>query len=402
MQFQRNGYALLFCSRSLFARNLSTVRTSSIFETARFLTDFKASGDANTLYDSGVSNNVLNAVTNGNNLREALSGMDGGIVCAMKLRKMAMKRKDKALDKSLRDYLQVAFSRDSLNFKQVTFEESHGVMLERVAENDSVLTKIRTLRELKRRLGNGRRCYALLHPQLPDDPVAFIHVALTQDLAPGIQYLDRHCSSHSEPQFAMFYSVNSPHAALGGLDMATRIIKLAAADITHDYPSIHTFSTLSPIPGFNQWLGKVAEGTITDVILPQEIVEGFSNATPKTPLQVLSYVHYVITNDYEWWKNNDIKDSIRPAVEWLGRCYLAKQSARGMPYDPVARFHLRNGASLHRLNWLGNNSLIGMSKSAGLMVNYMYSMDLVEERALAFPHIHVNEAFWHTSGVGEV
>ena len=191
MQFQRNGYALLFCSRSLFARNLSTVRTSSIFETARFLTDFKASGDANTLYDSGVSNNVLNAVTNGNNLREALSGMDGGIVCAMKLRKMAMKRKDKALDKSLRDYLQVAFSRDSLKFKQVTFEESHGVMLERVAENDSVLTKIRTLRELKRRLGNGRRCYALLHPQLPDDPVAFIHVALTQDLAPGIQYLDR-------------------------------------------------------------------------------------------------------------------------------------------------------------------------------------------------------------------
>ena len=74
MQFQRNGYALLFCSRSLFARNLSTVRTSSIFETARFLMDFKASGDANTLYDSGVSNNVLNAVTNGNNLREALSG----------------------------------------------------------------------------------------------------------------------------------------------------------------------------------------------------------------------------------------------------------------------------------------------------------------------------------------
>ncbi len=389
----------------------STRSNTDIFATERFLTDFLDCDVSSRthLFDEGVASGVLIPDTNSANLRDALSSMKGGTVCAMKLRKISMAHKDKQthkrLNNVLRDYLQVCFSRDALEFRQVTFESSHGAMLERVAEKDSVLSRIRTLRELKRRLGNGRRCYALLHPQLPDDPVAFIHVALTQELAPGIQYLDRYCKQHLAPKCAMFYSVNSPHAALSGLDLASRIIKLAVADVAKDFPSIDTFSTLSPIPGFNGWLAKVAEGEIGGVKLPQEIVDDFADAAPSgAEADVLAHINNIVNTASEWHKDERVKLRLRPALEWLGRHYLTSQTdVRGssIPYDPVARFHLRNGASLHRLNFLGNDSLIGLSRSSGLMVNYMYDMQHLQERALSFPKVHIHDAFHHISGHGE-
>lgn len=372
--------------------------SSSVYDAERFLKSFAACdvNSRNSMFDEGISSGVLSS----HHLKEALSNMEGGTICALKLRKMAMTRKDKVLNNSLRDFLQVAFSHDALEFRRVTFEESHGVMLERVAEKDSVLTKIRTLRELKRRLGNGRRCYALLHPQLPDDPVAFIHVALTQDLATGIQYLDRHCSAHDTPRCAMFYSVNSPHAALGGLDMASRIIKLAAADVARDFPSIDTFCTLSPMPGFTAWLAKVVSGDLS-VEVPESLLRPLSERCSNDTSEVLRHVHSIVSTDHSWHKDMNTRKQFRPLLEWLGRSYLVDQKSQDMPYDPVARFHTRNGASIHRLNWIGNDSIIGMSRSAGLMVNYMYDLQKLESRARSFPQVHVHEDFWHTSGSGD-
>jgi hypothetical protein len=429
--------------------------STSIFATEKFLSDF-ANSDANSssrLFDSQLSKGgVLDSSSNKGNITEALSTMQGGTVTAMKLRNLAMKHKEKHLSNILKDYLQSCFSTDVLEFRRVTFEKSTGVMLERVAEKDNVLTKIRTLRELKKRLGNGRRCYALLHPHLPEDPVAFIHVALTQELATGLSYLDRHCiESESptidgisfEPKCAMFYSVNSPHSALSGLDLASRIIKLSVNDLRNEYPSIDTFSTLSPIPGFNTWLQKLVNSISTNIStstivsasahtftgnddiklsekMPQEIIDSIVDLSSKSSapsnvkgninipinaneIDVLKYILSIVTDpSYDWFKNNLTKTAMRSTLEWLGRQYLATSKANnGTPYDPVARFHLRNGASLHRLNWMGNDSLIGMSRSSGLMVNYMYSLDALEQRSQEFPNIHVNEAFWHTTGSGE-
>ena len=379
--------------------------SSTIFETQDFLTQFHSeeNRDENGLlgaYEVGRSSGVLKE-DNINNLREALSNMKGGTLCAMKLRSAAIIAKDKQINSSMRLYLEACFSSDALEFRRVTFEGSHGLMLERVAEKDSVLARIRTLRELKKRLGDGRRCYALLHPQLPDDPVAFIHVALTQDLAPGLPYLDLHCCDHPQPKCAMFYSVNSPHAALGGLDLAARIIKLAAADVASSFPSVHTFCTLSPMPGFMSWLGKAAMGP-THVTLPASIASNLailaaeiSEAGASQHVmagQELTFLVGLIA-DGSWAQDRKLTDSLRPALEHLGRQYLASEKAKEAPLDPVARFHLRNGASLHRLNWMGSPSTMGLERSAGMMVNYMYDLPKLRERATAFPHVHVNSDF---------
>ena len=121
---------------------------------------------------------------------------------------------------------------------------------EKVAEQDSVLHRVRTLRDLKKRLGEGRRRFALTHPSLPNDPIAFIHCALTPELAPSLPYLDETCREGLVPSHAMFYSVNAPHTALSGLDLATRIIKRAVQAVQEEFPTLTTFSTLSPVPSF--------------------------------------------------------------------------------------------------------------------------------------------------------
>lgn len=406
------GLALRWPAASVVGRQLpqqykSVHRSfsSSLYDTQDFLTAFHArdSKDEKGLlgaFEVGRSSGVLTE-DNFKTLRDVLSNMRGGTLCAMKLRTAAIVAKDKQLNNSMKMYLEACFAIDTLEFRRVTFEDSTGVMLERVAEKDSVLARIRTLRELKKRLGDGRRCYALLHPQLPDDPVAFIHVALTQDLANSLPYLDEHCREHPQPTHAMFYSVNSPHAALGGLDLAMRIIKLAAADVAQVYPSVHTFSTLSPIPGFMTWLHKVAQGP-THVVLPAEIVsklaiiaaESSEAGTVQAVFagQELAFLVKLLA-DETWVQDEKLSSSLRPVLEHLGRQYLASEKAKEAPLDPVARFHTRNGASLHRLNWLGNPSQGGLHKSAGLMVNYMYDLSKLKERALAFPNVHVNSDF---------
>jgi hypothetical protein len=387
----------------------SNSNTGNIFDTMDFLNQFAtvepASASEAALFTAGRASGALHEAT----VREALSSMKGGTLCAMKLRNAAMNARDKTLSGSLKNYLEAAFSRDTLEFRRVTFEGSTGLMLERVAEKDSVLAKIRTLRELKKRLGDGRRCYALLHPDLPDDPVAFIHVALTQELAGGLPYLDQHCREHPSPNCAMFYSVNSPHAALGGLDLATKIIKLAAAEVGRNHPSVRTFCTLSPIPGFMSWLAAVGGGSAslegTPIVLPSALQAQLATAAGSASTQWLSetsdvsrsqralrFLHSAVS-DFNWIQDENLVAQLRPSLEWLGRRYLAHEKQQGAPLDPVGRFHLRNGASLHRLNWMGNPSVIGLSRSAGLMVNYLYDLGKLKERALAFPNVHVGDSF---------
>jgi malonyl-CoA decarboxylase len=386
-------------------RNYGTSQScySNIFETQDFLKEFSRFNSSDeaalaTLYNNGRSSGVLHE-HNIFNVREALCSMKGGTICAMKLRDTATSAQDKKMSDALRLYLESCFSMDTLEFRRLTFEDSPGLMLERVAEKDSVLARVRTLRELKKRLGDGRRCYALLHPQLPNDPVVFIHVALTQELANGLPYLDEHCHDHPKPLCAMFYSVNAPHTALGGLDLATKIIKLAAEDLSREFPSVRTFSTLSPIPGFMSWLQKAAQGNT--VGLPTELgaqiftaVKGRGElpSSPAGKITALQLLQQTIANG-EWVLDERLANSLRPALEWLGRHYLAKEKAKDAPLDPVARFHLRNGASLHRLNWMGNPSAIGLSRSAGMMVNYMYDLSKLRERSLLFPSVHVNPNF---------
>lgn len=352
-------------------------------------------------------------------MRDMLVNSPCGTRSAMRLRDSvtALSRKDKNsplvshykdFNAQLKNYLSIAFSSDTLKFCRVEFGESSGTLLEKVAEQDSVLHRVRTLRDLKKRLGEGRRCYCLIHPSLPNDPIAFIHCALTPDLAPSLPYLDDTCREGLVPSHAMFYSVNAPHRALSGLDLATRIIKRAVQAVQEEFPTLTTFSTLSPVPSFMPWLQAAQRAPFP------ESIEGklLSIATERGShgwevgsdggQAALAFLASTLS-DEQWYNDLSLREGLRDTLTWLGTYYLAREKlgcgTEGLPYDPVARFHLRNGASMHRINAHGNPSVGGLKKSAGLMCNYLYSLPDLRERHEAFIGSEPQGAFHMSSGV---
>lgn len=164
----------------------------------------------------------------------------------------AKKSKLKLFDKVIQQWLGSIFSLDNLELKRITFDSSSGIVLEKVARGESV-HRVRSLSELKRRLHDGKRCFGLFHPSLPDEPLVFIHVALTTEISKTLASLDQ-TKTEYRPTHAIFYSVNSPLTGLRGLDIASLLIKEVASTLPHHFRSIQTFSTLSPIPKFMTWL----------------------------------------------------------------------------------------------------------------------------------------------------
>ena len=190
-------------------------------------------------------------------------------------------------DRFLKNWLGSCFCVDALELRRITFDHSSGNVLEKVARGESV-HRVRSLSELKRRLHNGRRAFALFHYCLPEEPLVFIHVALTSNLATTINELDA-LKDEVMPSHAMFYSINSPIAALKGtiidyrlytiytmyihytlytkgLDLASFLIKEVVDDLRKTFPSLHTFSTLSPIPSFTHWLRSEAGKKTLEVL----------------------------------------------------------------------------------------------------------------------------------------
>lgn len=312
------------------------------------------------------------------------------------------------LDATLRNWLGAAFSSASIEFKRVTWSESTGETLEKVATEDVVLQKVRSIRELKRRLDDGRRCFGLFHASTRSDPLAFIHVALTRDLAPSLRYLKENASERQPPTHAIFYSINMAHPSLSGLDLALTLIKNVVAELQAHFPSVHTFSTLSPIPGFMSWLGRTARakkaaaaaaaaGAVqapTDCalskVLTPDLLAALSKVSGAPALaDSLTWLHAELSSD-EWAASMERQTAVRELVTWLVAHYLCSERSRNLPLDPVARFHLRNGASLHRVNWMGNESKSGLAASAGLMVNYVYDLSQTTTRRDAWPQFHVS------------
>jgi len=329
-----------------------------------------------------------------------LASQKDGITVVMSLREKALNAlthsstpndKDKEelqkLDTILKHWLGGVFCAAAIETKRVTWGTSTGETLEKVADRDMVLQKVRSIRELKRRLDNGRRCMGIFHIGMPNDPLAFVHVALMREIAPSYKFLSANASEAEAPTHAMFYSVNALHEALSGLDMAARVIKCAAVEVKKEFPTLQVFSTLSPIPRFVKWLGSASSKGLK---VPQQHQRSLALAT-KQPLgtdqQTLLAATYAIISGSDWTDQPALAQQLRPALTWLVTHYLVNEKSRGrgdQPLDPVARFHLRNGAMLYRVNWMGNETSTGMADAAGFMVNYLYEFDSRDERAAVF------------------
>ena len=333
----------------------------------------------------------------------------GGIKFAMQLREDVLdsiQNNDsielqtlKGLDEVLKQWLGNVFCEDALELRRVTFDSSSGDVLEKITKGEAVHT-IRSLSELKLRLSDGRRCFAFFHEGLPNEPLAFIHVALVNHLCGKLRNIYA-AKEVSNPSHAIFYSVNSPHPSLTGLDLASRLIRCASEQLSHSFPTIHTYSTLSPIPDFMKWLTKISqEGEKETFIFPLELQKAVIDAagtgqTKKalspnsTQKEILRWLNGVVTTDKQGHSTLSIDEvfngNLKSSLMWLAAHYLMNEKLKNnLPRDPVARFHLRNGASLQNLTWMGNPSITGISKSAGIMVNYIYDMSLMDDRAALF------------------
>lgn len=211
--------------------------------------------------------------------------------------------------------------------------------------------------ELRRRLEpEDRHCFAFFHPAMQDEPLVFVEVALTELVPASIsQILDNGTNTVAadEASCAIFYSISNCHAGLSGVSFGNFLIKQVATSLKQRFPQLKIFSTISPAPGFRHWLEQQS-GEDNDI---GELLKQIDDSPEKL-------------------EDNAISDALSRQAS---RYFLEQKNHRQEPIDPVARFHLKNGARLERLNVGADISRKGMQQSLGLMVNYVYNLAKVEE-----------------------
>ena len=226
--------------------------------------------------------------------------------------------------------------------------------------------------DLRRRLQPDRRCFAFFHPQLPDEPLIFVEVALLHDMPAAIAPLiDKTSVAQPAGQFkvAAFYSISNCQPGLKGVSLGNFLIKRVAEELKRELPQLKTFCTLSPIPGFARWLRSNTP------------LEGLTKPRAERFAQARQTLLAACDGDLDrLTQSTTLRALSNDAAQALTRLcagYLGLHSATASG-DPVARFHLDNGARLERLNPLGDLSAKGLKQSFGLMVNYLYDLQKVE------------------------
>lgn len=251
------------------------------------------------------------------------------------------------------------FNRGFLHLERIDWETPASI-LEKLIAYEAVHA-MNGWEDLRRRLAADRRCFAFFHPAMDDEPLIFVEVALTQGLAGSVQSLlnnDLDSSAELTADTAIFYSISDCQKGLKGISFGNFLIKQVVVELHRELPNLQCFSTLSPIPGMTKWL--------------REMVGEERFSAPETQA-----VESLLANPS---MIDSISDSLKTWLVKIAAEYLCKAKRGEKPLDPVARFHLRNGASIERVNWAGDLSEKGLNQSLGLMVNYRYDLARVEVR----------------------
>lgn len=241
----------------------------------------------------------------------------------------------KALDLDFRHLFTSWFNRGFLVLRPISWE-SPAHILEKIIAYEAVHA-IDSWEDLRRRLEPAdRRCFAFFHPAMPDEPLIFVEVALTTAIPTSVQDLlakDRDITPEENVDTAVFYSISNCQSGLAGISFGNSLIKQVVTDLAVELPGLKTFVTLSPIPGLTRWLAQTGTAGCTD----------------------------------------DVEDMQRLAAHYL----LNAKKGDGRPFDPVAQFHLGNGAIIHAVHADADVSEKGRAQSCGTMVNYLYDLGQV-------------------------
>jgi len=257
-----------------------------------------------------------------------------------------------ALDVEMEYMFSTWFDVGFLELRRISWD-SPASLVEKLIKYEAV-HDIRSWGDVKNRLDSDRRCYGFFHPRLPGEPLIFVEVALINQIAASITPLLDESAAPADlgrATTAIFYSISNTQAGLRGVSFGDSLIKRVVESLHEEFPRLKTFATLSPIPGLRGWLAKNA---------PAELLQA-------------------------WEAAPELAEKSPPRValkQWAAR-YLAQELKDSKPLDPVARFHLGNGARVERLNWAADPSTKGFKQSYGLMVNYLYDPKKLDKNRAA-------------------
>ncbi len=286
----------------------------------------------------------------------------------------------KAFDQEFQRLLASWFDPGFLELRRIDWS-SPASLLEKLMAYEAV-HEIESWDDLRNRLETDRCCYAFFHHHMPGEPLIFVEVALVNGIAGNIQELLDEESPELAPEradTAIFYSISNTQQGLRGISFGNFLIKRVADDLRSRFPRLNQFVTLSPIPGFGRWLAGLTAEAFEAAASPANRAALAKAAGSEDPAVLQSFLAGT-----GWAEDPEVSGSIEKPLTALVAHYLAREKRGTRPLDPVARFHLGNGARIERINWLANNSAGGLAQSAGLMVNYAYRLEEVEKNHEGF------------------
>ena len=286
-----------------------------------------------------------------------------------------------ALDSDLRGLLANWFDVGFLELQRIDWS-SPASLLERLVGYEAV-HEIRSWSDLKNRLDSDRRCYALFHSRMPAEPLIFVEVALVRGLAGSVQRLLDKKAPLLDPKdadTAIFYSISNCQRGLAGISFGNYLIKQVVAVLSAEYRNIKTFATLSPIPGFRHWLDAKLKADEANLVSPDEgmalIAAAPGDPKPATGSAALA----ALLGRRGWARDAAAVKVLEPVLIRLAARYLLTESkGNKRALDPVAHFHLGNGARIERIMMGADVSEKGVKESATLMVNYVYDPAKIED-----------------------
>jgi malonyl-CoA decarboxylase len=302
----------------------------------------------------------------------------GGTAALVRMREQlldAMDHRDDlgAIDNDFIHLFSSWFNRGFLVLRRIDWS-TPALILEKIIRYEAV-HQIRDWEDLRRRIDlPDRRCYAFFHPALVDEPLIFVEVALTREIPGAIAPIladKREVIDPARAGTAVFYSITSCQRGLAGVSFGNFLIKQVVEEVSREMPRISNFVTLSPAPNFAEWLQR-------------ERANAASLALDDEDRQALAAL-----DRPDWWRDQALAATLRePLVRAAAWYFLRARNGRGVPLDAVARFHLGNGARLEQLDWLGDTSERALAQSYGLMVNYLYDLDYIEQNHEAYAQQH--------------
>jgi len=272
-----------------------------------------------------------------------------------------------AVDQDFVHLFSAWFNRGFLVLRRIDWG-TPAIILEKIIRYEAV-HEIRDWEDLRRRIDPpDRRCYAFFHPALVDEPLIFVEVAFTAGIPGAIAPIlgkDGGTLAPERADTAVFYSISNCQRGLAGVSFGNFLIKQVVEEVSREFSRLSTFVTLSPVPGFANWLARERKSD-KPILLPEDL----------SALRAL--------DEPDWWRNGAAERLEEPLRRAAATYFLSAKGRGGLPVDPVARFHLGNGARLEQIDFLADLSEKGLAQSHGLMVNYQYDLDDIEKNHEAF------------------